>query len=246
VRRALIWKTVQPLAADRPLEPAGSLADQTAPNLVCNGTYTGGTYGDVVVPSNDNCDISNATILGNVVAENGATLNLDYSTSAVVRGDVLTLSNTVFYPSDGWTIDGTTTANRAEWVVIDGGTTHDVVSNASSNFYLYDTTTVHGSVVANRTQEYGEIASGYPISGNVEINGSVGGSFAVIGQEIDGNLVLTDNHVETTVFENTIHQNLVCLGKNPPPNDGDGCGNYVMGREVGQCARFPNSPDDGA
>lgn len=226
--------------------PAAASANASGPNLVCNSTYTGGTYANVLVPPNGNCDISNATILGNVVAQNGATLDLDNSTSAVVRGDILTSSNTVFYLSPGWTVDGTLTANGAEWVVIDGGTTHEVVSNASANFYLYDETTVHGDVVANRTQSYGEIASEDPITGNVAINGSVGdGNFAVIGQDIGGNLLVTNNHVETDFFENTIHQNLVCTGNNPPPSD-DGFGNYVMGRQMGQCAGFINSPEDGA
>ena len=49
--------------------------------------------------------------------------------------------------------------------------------------------------------------------------------------------MLTNNQSVEYVFLNTIRQNLICYGNNPPPyNDFDGIGNTVDGQSVGQCA----------
>ena len=72
----------------------------------------------------------------------------------------------------------------------------------------------------------------------------VGGSWLIAGprldgspQEMDGNVVLTDNQVPMYVFDNYIRQNLVCEGNNPAPFTSLGeFGNTVDGHSVGQCA----------
>src|SRR5919202_4832058 len=44
--------------------------------VLCNGTIDGGAYrGDVVVPPGAQCNLWNATVLGDVRAESGSTLN---------------------------------------------------------------------------------------------------------------------------------------------------------------------------
>ena len=218
-------------------------------NLQCNGAYSG-TYANVTVPPNDICTLTNSTVLGNATVGSGGDLELDATTSPTtssIGGNVLVGANATLSQSSGWTVNGTIAARGAAFLIVGGGTTHDVVSNGSQNVYVYSAT-VDGSVVANQTQSFGEIASN-TVTGDVVANGepSTSGGFYIEGkgQVIGGSVYITNNQAPTNVFYNTIRQNLVCTGNNPPPSD-FGYGNDVLGREVGQCAGFPSSPADGA
>jgi hypothetical protein len=108
--------------------------------------------------------------------------------------------------------------------------------------------TVDGSIVWNKGL-YGGVIGSSVITGLVVLNGTtgdptVGGSWLIAGpqldgspQEIDGNVVLSNNQVPIYVFDNHIKQNLVCEGNNPAPfTSFAGFGNTVDGRSLGQCA----------
>jgi hypothetical protein len=218
-------------------------------NLVCNGTSSG-TYASVTVPPNGNCNLFNATVLGSVVVLNGGNLNLanaDDVSNVTIKGSVVIGSNGNYSQYFSDSVGGPITAQGASGVAIAGGTTHDIVSNASQDLYVYGDTAVKGSVTANQTQDFGEIAVSYGptsgITGNVINNGDPGTSrgFLIEGQEIGGSVFVTNNQSSTQIFLNTIDQNLVCTG-NSAPLGYAGYGNYVLGHQLGQCAGFPNDP----
>jgi hypothetical protein len=225
--------------------PSAALA--APPDLQCNGSYSG-RYSSVTVPSNGNCTLTNATVLGDAVIQGGGQLTLAQSSNnkGSVNGNVFAAGGTTFNQSAGWTVGGTITAQGANTIDISGGTTHDVTSTASNYLYVFDAT-VYGSIVANQTQSFGEIAQNSAVTGNIVANGEPNGAsgFQILEQTIGGSVYITNNQAPTDVFLNTITQDLVCTGNNPPTSD-FGYGNYVQGNELGQCARLTSDPRDGS
>lgn len=221
-------------------------AAASPPNLQCNGNYSGGTYGNVTVPAGDTCTLSGTTVQGNATALNGATLTLNYSTSkGTVGGNVLVGSGTDLTVSPSWTVGGTIAAQGASILVVSGGTTHDIVSTDTTDLSVSGAT-IKGNVVANQTQDFGVVGDNPVITGDVTVNATASSAqeFDLDNQLVAGNVYITNNSAPTEIFVNTIRQNLVCTGNTPPPDD-FGYGNYVQGRQVGQCAGFANSPGDG-
>ena len=215
-------------------------------NLQCNGTYSG-TYANVTVPANGVCNLQNATVLGNAVVLTGGSLNLgDPSGAVTINGNVAVGRNGSFSQPIGSTVGGTITGQGASSLAITGGTTHDILANATADIEI-TSATVDGSLVANQTQDFGSVGANLAITGDVIVNAepSSAAGFYIDEQPIGGSVDLTNNQAPTVVYLNTIQHNLVCTGNKPPPSD-FGYGNYVRGREVGQCAGLTSNPGDGA
>jgi hypothetical protein len=236
--------------------PAEALgAGRPAPNLTCEITPTNefytGTYNNVVVPPNQFCELSDATVRGNVTVETAA--SLDLGSSGTVGGDLLVGSQAGAFEDSGWVINGAAIANGAGSLGI-SGTVHGILANQLSALTI-QSATIDGSVVANQTV-YGGFVAGSVIKGQLAINGTTAGDDAessvwfIAGpqldsspQEIDGNVVLTNNQSPIYIFDNHIKQNLVCAGNTPAPfNSVGGFGNTVDGRSVGQCATTNTPP----
>lgn len=238
--------------------PASALAKgDPPPNLTCTATGSttvySGTYSNVTVPPGQTCYLSDATVLGNVVVE--STANLDLQNSGSVGGSLLVGSQASAFEDTGWVINGPTAGNGAETLTITG-TTHSIVVNDTQVLSI-GSATIDGSIVSNDGVFGGSISSSI-VHGNVLVNGTTGfegtgGTWLIAGpqlngnpQQIDGNLVLTNNQATIYAFENNINQNLVCEGNNPPPITEIGTeGNTVGGSSIGQCAT-PNSGDTSA
>jgi hypothetical protein len=217
-------------------------------NLVCDGTYSG-TYASVTVPPNGNCNLFNATILGNAVVLNGGNLNLANSgdvSNVTIKGSVVIGSNGNYSQYSSDSVGGTISAQGASGVAITGGTTHNIVINATGSVEL-TSTTVTGSVTVNQTQYVVYVAGNPTITADVLVNGTATGAFGEVTENtVGGSVYLTNNQADPGyVYLNTIAHNLVCTGNNPPPINNKQ-GNWVQGRQLSQCAGFPNSPDDGA
>jgi len=217
-------------------------------NLVCNGTYSG-TYASVTVPPNGTCNLFNATVLGSVVVLNGGNLNLanaDGVSNVAIKGSVVIGSNGSYSQYVGDSVGGMTTAQPGSTVAITGGTSHNIVTNAAGVVEV-TSTTVEGSVTANQTQSFAYVASNPTITGDVLLNGTASGTVSEVTlNTVGGSVYLTNNQSDPDdVYFNTIQHNLVCTGNNPPPSY-EGYGNYVRGRELGQCAGFPSDPSLGA
>lgn len=228
--------------------PSGALAagGHGAPDLQCQSTtpvYTG-TYDNVNVPPGQTCNLSGATIYGNVTVQ--TTGSVDFTGSGTVGGNLLVGSQGTAYEDTGWTIGGTAFGNGAGSLSI-AGTVHGIVANKTETLSL-SSAQVDGGVLSNQGVFGGVIGSSV-ITGSVVINGTTGGSgipatWFIAGpqldgspQDIGGNLVFTGNQGPAYIYDNHIHQNLVCEGNTPPPFDSvGGFGNTVDGHSVGQCA----------
>ena len=236
--------------------PAGALAaGRPAPNLTCEVTpanqFYSGTYDNVVVPPDQFCELSGATVRGNVTVETAA--SLDLGSSGTVGGNVLVGSQASAFEDSGWVIGGAAIGNGAGSLGI-SGTVHGILANKVSALTI-QSATIDGSVVSNQSL-YGGFVAGSVITGQLAINGTTAGDdvessiWFIAGpqldsspQEIDGNVVLTGNRSPIYIFDNHIKQNLVCAGNNPAPFNSVGAfGNTVDGRSVGQCATTNTPP----
>ena len=236
--------------------PSGALAaGRPAPNLTCEITATNqfysGTYENVIVPPNQFCELSGATVRGNVTVETAA--SLDLGSSGTVGGNVLVGNQAGAFEDSGWVIGGAAIGSGAGSLGI-SGTVHGVVANKVASLTIQNAT-VDGSVVSNQSV-YGGFVAGSVITGQLAINGTTAGDdtassiWFIAGpqldsspQEIDGNVALTGNQSPIYIFDNHIKQNLVCAGNNPPPFDSvGGFGNTVDGRSFGQCAATNTPP----
>lgn len=226
--------------------PAGALAaGHDAPNLTCDSSqpFFTGTFNNVVVPPGQVCNISNSTIRGNVTVQ--PTGNLSLENSGTVGGDLLVGSQASSFEDAGWAIAGQAVGNQSGGMSFEG-TVHGILANKVDALDT-QSATIDGSVVSNQGVFGGFIGGGI-VTGQVVINGSgtadspatwliAGPQLDGSQQEIDGNVVLTNNQAEILVFFNHIKQNLVCEGNTPAPiNSVGGFGNTVDGRSVGQCA----------
>jgi len=232
--------------------PASALANggPRPQSLSCTGVVAGGTYSSLTVPPGQFCFLSNATILGNATVQSTASLELDQN--GTIDGNVLVNDLAGVEVGDDWTVRGTTIGNHAAEITITG-TVHNILANDDDTLAI-QSATVDGNIVSNDGVFGGAIVSS-AIHGNLLVNGTSSGEDGVAStwfiagpqlsgddQEIDGNLVLTNNQSPIYVFFNHVHQNMICAGNNPPPyNDFDGFTNTVDGRSIGQCAT-ENSP----
>jgi hypothetical protein len=256
-------RIVRPLAAVASVVgclalPAGALGSggRGAPDLNCTTTATtpfySGTYNNVTVPADQTCELTAATVLGNVTVQTDASVDLENSGS--VGGSLLVGNGGSAFEDSRWVIAGAAAANNAGSLSFTG-TIHGIVGTGTGTLAL-SSATVDGSIIWNKGL-YGGVIGSSVITGQVVLNGTtgdptVGGLWVIAGpqldgspQEIDGNVVLTNNQVPIYVFDNHIKQSLVCAGNNPAPFTSlAGSGNTVDGRSLGQCAA-PN-PATGA
>jgi hypothetical protein len=220
--------------------------------LQCSGTYSG-TYVNVTVPPNAYCNLDTATVLGNATVLTGGQLSLADSAPATIDGNVVASRNASYVQYTGGSVGGTITTQDASFLFVAGGTTHSIVAN-STQYVEATSAVINGSVVVNQPT-FANVSANQTITGDVIANGEpAGGSGLYIeDQVIGGSVYITNNQTPppppgqpaaNQVFNNTIAHNLVCSGNTPPPTD-NGNGNWVKGRQFGQCAGFANSPGDG-
>ncbi|HYZ82426.1 MAG TPA: hypothetical protein VE571_14210 [Solirubrobacteraceae bacterium] len=229
--------------------PSSALAADGHPsNLQCSGSYTGGTYANVTVPAGDFCSLTDVTVLGNVsVGSDGAEVDLNTSayngplssSPMTVHGNLVVGRGGYAYVNPGAIVLGTTVVNGAQALQVTQATVHNILSQNGNGLYLSEAE-VDGNIASNNPQAGGSISDN-TIKGNVVINGgqssSAFDSWYIDGppQEIDGNVVLTNNQIPIFIYGNHIKQNLACAGNSPPPS-GAGDTNQVDGRSLGQCA----------
>jgi hypothetical protein len=226
---------------------AADARDRRAPNLDCevSGTtfYYSGTYDNVTVPPGQTCELSDATILGNVRVETSGSVT--FEADGTVRGGVFVGQSASASEGNAWAISGVLAARDSGTVAI-LGTVRDVIARDVDTLSV-QYATVDGDIVSRGGVFGGSITSS-AISGTVVIDGTTGSSGAgewFIGglqengaqQDIDRSLIVRRNQVPVYIVDNHIHRNLVCRDNTPPPDDSvGGYGNTVDGRSTGQCA----------
>lgn len=203
-------------AATLALAGASGASAQAAPApVVCDGALSGVTVGDVTVPYNKSCTLTNVVVQGSVTgALNARTLTLDRT---AVSGDVVT---------GGRRLVATTAAV--------GG---DLVATESNLGVVVSQSVVRGDLTATAIE--GELRIGSLESaryGNV-----VGGTLKVDTAFVDGvvarnvvagNLVLAGNQATIEVRRNLVRGALDCADNVPDPIGGSN----LAGQKLGQCS----------
>ena len=214
-RRSLA--TAVAAAATLALAGASSASAQTAQPapVVCDGALSGVTVGDVTVPYNKSCTLTNVVVEGNVTGRlNSRTITLDRT---AVSGDVVTT---------GRRLVATTAAV--------GG---DVVATESGQGVVVSQSAIRGDLTATAIQ--GELRIGSLESaryGNV-----VGGTLKVDTAFVDGvvarnvvagSLFLAGNQATIEVRRNVVRGALDCQDNVPDPVGGSN----LASSKLGQCS----------
>jgi hypothetical protein len=193
----------------------------------CTGTLSDGSTinGNLVVPPNASCTLTNVTVIGNVQVGVGAALS-------VFPG-----------PMQAVTIDGNITADQCNVVEIDNNSGLGVTSvegnmniqnckNGSGSGYQGPNVTISGNFVCANTPFCG--ASSGVVQGNLTVDNNLLGE--VSGNQVSGNVDVSGNSpFGITVAGNTIGGNLRCSNNKPAPVD-DNNPNTVSGHKLDQCA----------
>jgi hypothetical protein len=229
-------------------------ASASAPgSLTCTGGAIGsGSYKGVTVTGN--CGFvpgAVITIDGNLVVEDGASLNDHAASTATVNvsGNVLVGKGAVLGL-------GTYNPFAPHNSSVDG----NVIANQPLSLYI-SFLTVHGNLVSNGggggvTGEFRNFPTkDNTIDGNLIVQGWTGGWIGLIRNHVGGNVIFNDNtsvinglvdppvpgQVDTDsseIMTNVVGGNLICHGNTPSaqvnPDDG-GQPNSVGGRKIGQC-----------
>jgi hypothetical protein len=168
---------------------------------LCSGNLGPGTYGSLVVPANQTCNlgVGPVTVHGGVRIEAGATFILGFEGG----------------PATG-TINGGVTAVDAATVDIhnariNGGVSLQGGDNASGS----QCTAPYGGLCANDLEDNS-------INGGATINGYDGFYLGFIRNRVNGTTVISNTTVpdETDVGSNIVHGDLLCFGNIPLENTG--------------------------
>ncbi len=174
-------------------------------DLVCNGTLTGGTYDDVVVPRDASCTLIDATVVGNVRVLKNA-----------------------FYQATRTAMKETVYAKEADTVFIDTGSRvfGSVRTYRTEKVFVFNSVIVR-NIRLERTAEKAHICGSIVQKG--DINVERGGRDILIGdpraKDCDGNVVRrgdieierTSTDVEFVVRGNTIRRGDVEIVRNNGP-----------------------------
>jgi hypothetical protein len=195
----------------------------------CTGTLSGGTYTDILVPTNQTCTLEGVTVTGNIVVQSGGSLYFDPMNSSSASGNLITVGASLVYLPRTYT-----GAIGGNVIAIGNGIPGTVAFNllcptkVSGNVAILDTANVY------TYWEFCTDSYSITVGGNFEFaNNAV--STTIESHTIRGNLLFNDNTAGGTISHNTIGGNLECSGNTPPPS---GSGNIVSGAMLGQCAGF--------
>jgi hypothetical protein len=221
------------LTAAAPALANGDNGDGNGDNATqCNGTFTGVTLGDVVVPPNGACILDNSVVNGQVdVLKDAYFQAVNTKISEDVNGDH---AQTVFIDtgSSSGDVSGDTTA---QFFIFNATVNGDVDSDHSTNEVEVCGSTVKGAATIQHLQGGGnEILVGDPAGGcaaNTLKNVRVDHNFTDIllsirGNSISGNATVSHNNGPSDKFvqANNGGKTLKCVGNASPfvggPNGG--------------------------
>ena len=213
----------------------------------CNGVFTGATYDDVVVPSDGECTLVNATVQGSVTASQGAYFQ---ATGTTIGGSVQAEGAQTVFIDTGSKVSGGIKATRVAQVFVFnsrvGGTIN--VKRSSATVQICGTTVTKGDISVERSNR--DILIGDPRAvdcdgntvkrGDLELeNNFTDIEFVVRGNKISrGDLEVIGNTgpAQKVIADNTGGDRLRCSG-----NGGSLVvrGNTGWERKQGQCAKRP-------
>ncbi|HEV7192807.1 MAG TPA: hypothetical protein VGN35_06315 [Jatrophihabitantaceae bacterium] len=193
------------------IAPASSQAQP--PPTVCNGTYWGGTFNNLVVPSWDSCVLVNSRVHGTITANPNSSLR---TCAATIKGSVDSTQG--YVNMDNYTeVDGSVDLNQPGTTLASGGSDSCSPEGEPSGYAAY---------ICPRL-----------IGGSLNItNGPDSGLDVYVGDcgsvNIHGSVRITGNRLYVEVEDAHILGSLTCLNNWPLPDVWD---TTVVGPTHGTC-----------
>jgi hypothetical protein len=203
-------------AATLVLAGASGAAAATAPApVVCDGTLSNVTVGDVTVPYDKSCTLTNVVVDGSVTGR------LDSGTLTIDRSAVA----------------GGVTTNGRRLVVTTSAVGGSVVASETGEGVVLTQSAVQGDVTAFATQAELRVGS----SESARLGNIVGGTLTVDTAFVDGvvarnavagSLAITNDQATIEVRSNVVRRALSCTGNSPAPVGGSN----LAGSKLDQCS----------
>jgi hypothetical protein len=208
-------------------------------NLTCDGSYTGVTLKDVVVPKGGYCTLTNSTVTGNVKAAEGATF-IAHGTS--MRQNVQA-DRAARIAIDGSTVGGAVTTAKAVAVDVSSTTVKaDFKVTEGATAAVCSTTITEGTLQIEKVKGSVRIGDPAGCGGNlvqaknlIVRDNVISGQLLIRANTVSrGNLEVTNNTGtgDKTVEGNTGIKTLKCNGNAPPFS---ASGNTGWTQRAGQC-----------
>jgi hypothetical protein len=211
---------------------AFSLGSQAAaaPPFMCNGTFSGATYQDVIVPAGDMCSLFDTRITGNVTVQKGATFGVDNHTSqdTTIAGNIIA-DHCAAVNLDTLEGDINPLGGILGRIVVGGDV---IITNCTSGASGAD---IGGNVKCDNNRASCGFR-GAAIGGNVDCSGN-GDGCHLNSAEIGKNVTLNNNGTGSVVDNSTIGGKINCAGNIGGVSD-VGFPNTVAGTKSGQCSGF--------
>jgi hypothetical protein len=203
--------------------------DVRADSTMCSSDMSGATLGSVDVPAGTECDLSNATVNGNIYMQAGSVLAI-YG-NVTVTGNISGLGSRIVEIYNGGTGSNEVVGN----VTIDSNDTAFICgSRIDGNIAISNS---YGLEVAFGGSEPGAACSrsggGNVVGGTVSIANNKVTFFRAADNVVSKNMTILDNIGLATkrVLNNTVTGNLTCSDNDPPFIIG---GNHAA-KLIGQC-----------
>lgn len=213
IRRSLIAAAAASTVA---LAGASGASAATAPApVVCDGALSNVVVGDVTVPYDASCTLTNVVVRGSVTAK--------------VDAQTVTLNRSA--------VSGSVTTRSRRLVVTTSAVAGDLLAREAGEGVVVTQSAIQGNVTTTATQ--GELRLGS--ASDARFGNVVGGTLTVDSPFVDGvvarnvvagNLVLTGAQATIEVRRNIVRGALDCSGNEPAPVGGSN----LAGSKLDQCS----------
>jgi hypothetical protein len=204
----------------------------SAADTTCTPGFSNGTInGNLVVPNNASCTLTNETVTGSVTVGTRASLRVDGST---IGGNIWA-SHCNFVQL----INTSGAVNVGGNVEIEFCAGVDPIGYFRPHFSVSSPITISGNFTCsnnNDTHDSTPCAAEFgSVGGNVRVNNNLGANVEVEFNTVQGNVQVNNNKPDFAFVEgNNIGGNLSCQGNAGVRDEGNL--NTVAGHELGQCA----------
>ncbi len=200
-------------------------------DFICNGSFSGATYRNVVVPAGNSCTLEDTKVTGDVTVEKGASLEVDTNTlldttiAGNVTGDECAFIELQTPISPGRiVVGGDLSITDCTGIFFSG-----VFGSSSSSTITPPTVLIGGNVKCENNTAAACAFDFTAIGGQVECSGS---SACELQGAAIGKGATINNNTFATFNSNAVGGDLNCAG-----NGGVvGTGNTIAGTKSGQCS----------
>jgi hypothetical protein len=208
-----------------------------ASNTQCTGVLTGTVDGNLNVPDGAWCILAGAQVHGNVIVGQNAWLHAVSGSNGATTIDRNVIGTNVKWVllqdqtqvGGNFTIDGASTYYTGFDINVSVGGNATITGNAG---YTFVDAAIVGRNVDVEGGTGGVEVEWNRVGGNETVSNNVPATFSVYGNQVTGNLAVSDNtgSGHKQVIQNTAGRNLTCLGNDDPFVTGGNTAPHMQGQ----------------